>query len=296
MDTTNWQWQDGLRKALGNYPPVTQIAVSSLDLRAKALFSVATTPELQWLDIEASDAYLGLPGIGIANLHIEPLRVRFTEAGLPAPGKLHISADAVNVGIPLRSLTSVLAWQGTELTLENMQANVLGGVVSIDALQDFTSLGSQGTVRIQGLDLSQTLALLKTETLTMTGLADLELPIVLTEQGIEVRKGALLGSPGVLRYSASLGAGDESLDTVNRILNNLHFEELSAEVTYQNPGELILATRIKGYNPDFQDAHPVELNLTVENNLQSVLKSVRTLDSIHQWVERRFDRDHTPSP
>ena len=47
-----------------------------------------------------------------------------------------------------------------------------------------------------------------------------------------------------------------------------------------------------GNNPDYENGRQVKLNLTLENNLLSLLKSLQTIESVNLWVTRKFEQQH----
>ena len=57
-------------------------------------------------------------------------------------------------------------------------------------------------------------------------------------------------------------------------------------------GVLFLQTSVLGNNPDYENGRQVKLNLTLENNLLSLLKSLQTIESVNLWVTRKFEQQH----
>ena len=90
----------------------------------------------------------------------------------------------------------------------------------------------------------------------------------------------------------------EQLNVTRNALSNLQIEKLDADLSYDAEGQLILGTRIEGRNPDYQSGRPIHLNLTLENNMRTLLESLRTADRINAWVERKLlnsKTDNSPS-
>jgi hypothetical protein len=75
-------------------------------------------------------------------------------------------------------------------------------------------------------------------------------------------------------------------------LSNLHFEELDADIMLDEAGRLVLRTSVLGNNPDYENGRQVKLNLTLENNLLSLLKSLQTVESVNLWVTRKFEQQN----
>ena len=70
------------------------------------------------------------------------------------------------------------------------------------------------------------------------------------------------------------------------------FEQLDADITLDESGALFLQTSVLGNNPDYENGRQVKLNLTLENNLLSLLKSLQTIESVNLWVTRKFEQQH----
>jgi len=56
---------------------------------------------------------------------------------------------------------------------------------------------------------------------------------------------------------------------------------------------MFFSTSVLGSNPDYQDGRQVKLNLTLENNLLSLLQSLQTIDSVNLWVTRKFEQQQS---
>ena len=76
-------------------------------------------------------------------------------------------------------------------------------------------------------------------------------------------------------------------------LSNLQFEQLDADITLNEEGVMFFSTSVLGSNPDYQDGRQVKLNLTLENNLLSLLQSLQTIDSVNLWVTRKFEQQQS---
>jgi hypothetical protein len=96
----------------------------------------------------------------------------------------------------------------------------------------------------------------------------------------------------VIRYRSGSppDAGAGGLALAQRALSNLQYESLASEVSYTEKGDLILKMRLKGINPDMDPLQPVILNLSVENNIPELLKSLQATRDIQDIIERRSTR------
>jgi hypothetical protein len=82
------------------------------------------------------------------------------------------------------------------------------------------------------------------------------------------------------------------VSAVAAALSNLRFEQLDADITLNEGGVMFLSTSVLGSNPDYQNGRQVKLNLTLENNLLSLLQSLQTIESVNLWVTRQFEQQN----
>ncbi len=82
------------------------------------------------------------------------------------------------------------------------------------------------------------------------------------------------------------------MGAVAAALSNLRFEQLDADITLDEEGVMFLSTSVLGSNPDYQNGRQVKLNLTLENNLLSLLQSLQTIESVNLWVTRQFKQQN----
>jgi hypothetical protein len=97
---------------------------------------------------------------------------------------------------------------------------------------------------------------------------------------------------GVIRYlsddeTIDAVAPDTQLSIVTQALNNFEFDSLTSDVNYTESGDLKLQMRLSGINPDMDATQPVILNLSVENNVPQLLRSLRAVRSIEDILERQ---------
>ena len=83
------------------------------------------------------------------------------------------------------------------------------------------------------------------------------------------------------------GSSDRGLGLAQRALSHLQYDSLTSDVTYTSDGDLVLGMRLEGINPDMDPLQPVILNLSVENNIPQLLKSLQAARDIEQVLERR---------
>jgi len=131
-----------------------------------------------------------------------------------------------------------------------------------------------------------------------TGVLDGVIPVILTQTGVQVRDGILEARPpgGVLRYqpvpatAQEVAPADSHLSLVLQALSDFHYNALKLGIQYEEDGTLKLTARLEGKNPDWQQGRPVHFNLTVQENVPALLKSLRVVQGIEQSLQERLQR------
>ncbi|MDF0644978.1 MAG: YdbH domain-containing protein [Nitrospira sp.] len=189
--------------------------------------------------------------------------------------------------------------QGGPLILEirDVRWEVLGGTMTSQGVRaDLSHPPYAFTVLARAVDLGKVLNLEQQKGLEGTGLLDGTIPVSVTSGGISIKDGAFESRPpgGVIRYSASsetskaLTDANASMELVLKALNNFHYNVLQVESQYEEDGQLHLKARLEGRNPDLKQSPPIHLNLTVQESVPALLKSLRLVQDIETSVENRF--------
>ena len=97
---------------------------------------------------------------------------------------------------------------------------------------------------------------------------------------------------GVIRYLHGDDTGDieepvSDLNLVTRALANFQYNSMTSDVNYTESGDLKLQMRLTGINPDMDVTQPVILNLSVENNVPQLLRSLQATRLIEDVLERQ---------
>ncbi|HBR50695.1 MAG TPA: dicarboxylate transport, partial [Nitrospira sp.] len=87
-----------------------------------------------------------------------------------------------------------------------------------------------------------------------------------------------------------LSDSDQHLQLVAQALNNFHYKILRVGVKYGETGMLDLSARLEGRNPDLTQTPPIHFNLTVQEHIPTLLKSLRLIEDIHGMIERKYRR------
>ena len=85
-----------------------------------------------------------------------------------------------------------------------------------------------------------------------------------------------------------LSESDRQLELVAQALNNFQYSLLRVGVKYGETGMLDLNARLEGRNPDLRSTPPIHFNLTVQEHIPTLLKSLRSVGDIHGTIEKKI--------
>jgi len=77
---------------------------------------------------------------------------------------------------------------------------------------------------------------------------------------------------------------------VLQALSNFHYNVLKVGAQYAESGVLQLQAQLEGKNPDQKKSPPINFNLTVQENIPALLKSLRLVSDLEDSVRRRLSR------
>jgi len=222
---------------------------------------------------------------------------------MPEPAQVTIAALQTGVEVTDLSLDVQLGWilpaTLAWVDVRNVHAAVFGGrVTSEGGRLDMTHPDQTFTLKAEQLDLQQLLHLEQQKGLQGTGILDGVIPVILTPTGMQVHDGVLEARPpgGVLRYQPTretaqeIAPADAHLSLVLQALSDFHYNALKLGIQYEEDGTLKLTARLEGKNPDWQQGRPVHFNLTVQENVPALLKSLRVVQGIEQSLQERLQR------
>ena len=216
-----------------------------------------------------------------------------------------IFAAAVQSGVDVANLMASyqIRWKLADdlpiVDIRDFQGEVFGGTISNPGfVLDLAKPPVTTTFFLQNLDLAKVLSVEQQKGLQGTGTLNGTLPVTLTSGGLIVKDGLIEAqSPGgIIRYASTpelskvLSESDQQLQLVAQALNNFQYSLLRVGVKYGETGMLDLNARLEGRNPDLRDTPPIHFNLTVQEHIPTLLKSLRLVEDIHGTIERKSRR------
>ncbi|MBS0166803.1 intermembrane phospholipid transport YdbH family protein [Nitrospira sp. CMX1] len=183
--------------------------------------------------------------------------------------------------------------------VKDFQCEAFGGTITSPGLVvDLPSSSSTTVFSLRNLDLAKILSVEQQRGLQGTGTLNGTLPVTITPRGVVVDDGVIEAQPpgGVIRHLSTvesppvLSESDTPLQLVAQALNNFHYKFLRVGVRYGETGMLDLSARLEGRNPDLAQTPPIHFNLTVQEHIPTLLKSLRLIEEIPGTIERKYKR------
>lgn len=223
-------------------------------------------------------------------------------AKVDSAGRMSVSPSTlavrlVDIGLPLEYITAsyTINADRQELKVSDLSISALGGTF-VAAPFDYSINAATNLIPLQArsVQLQLMVDLLGSDYIEMSGSISGDLPVTIGEENMTIDYGRLRSDPpgGVIRYRADNGAlaaavPDDRLSLVTRALSNFKFDLLTSDVDYNDAGDLKLRMRLSGINPDMDATQPIILNLSVEDNVPQLLRSLQATRSIEDILEKR---------
>ncbi|GEM_PF-3017770 len=280
-----------------------------LAITGTASWSGTAPPSLQ-ADVRLDDGAGKAGEIVFSGLCLEE-RMRI----LPQPESLApatITLASLDAGIRAEGMEAVIALvpssgnREPQLRIDRFTARLFGGrVTASDILLDLTAPDSSAIITISGFDLSEIVRLMQVKDLQVSGLVDGRLPIHLTKEGIRIRDGELRNRPpgGIIRYRPKEKSPLATMEITGyalRAMEDFRYDLLTARVNYRPDGQLNVALHLEGHSPRLETSRPVHLNINTEQNLLSLLKSLRysraLTDELDKSIQHHYNKPPATTP
>ncbi len=187
------------------------------------------------------------------------------------------------------------------LVLTRASGELFGGTITADqCVYDPNQPIHSCQLHIANVELAKVLALQNVKGLEASGTVEGQLPLKLSREGITIDGGELhsINDGGIIRYQPPGGILAESQLTAYALkaLEEFRYQQLSARIGYQPEGTLTAQLRLVGQSPRLDANRPVHLNIQTEQNLLSLLKSIRysqgLSSELEQDMHQRMPRSH----
>jgi len=175
---------------------------------------------------------------------------------------------------------------------------LLGGRARSDPFElDFSREKNAFVVQLEQIGLNEIMQLEQQEGLQGSGKLDGQIPVEISSAGVVVNHGKLAARVpgGNIRYTptakvAAMAQSNSSVNMIVKALSDFQYEVLDVDADYNPAGDLKLQVRIEGKNPDWQKGQPVHLNLNLEENIPTLLRSLQLSSEISDRVQKRYQK------
>ena len=216
--------------------------------------------------------------------------------------QLHV--DVVNVGFPVQNIKAAFALPvraATQLPLlqvKSLSAALLGGQVRSGPFDlDLGRDNNTFVVTLQHIGLHDIMQLEQQQGLQGSGRLDGQIPVTISNAGIVVKQGQLsaVAPGGYIRYTptpkvAAMAQSNPGINMVVSALSDFQYHLLKVTSDYKPGGDLALQVHLEGKNPQWQAGQPLHLNLNLEENIPTLLRSLQLSDDITKQVQQRYQK------
>ncbi len=187
------------------------------------------------------------------------------------------------------------------IELKRLNGTIFNGSFSSQALSyNLNAEENKFTINASDIDLSEIIKTQQLDDITATGKIDGSIPVKITKDGVFVDNGAFLNNmqSGTIRYNPKAGTEQLKQNPLTGIaldaLKDFRYSHLAAGVNFTPEGTLSVSLQLKGISPELDTNRPVNLNINTEQNLLSLLKSLRYAqgisDSIDKQVRQQYEK------
>ncbi|MDJ0748224.1 MAG: YdbH domain-containing protein [Woeseiaceae bacterium] len=205
-----------------------------------------------------------------------------------------LSADLLDAGIEVRNIEAdgTVGLSPLQVDVDSLSMQALGGVIDARPFSFSPETKENEIVLdVDSVQLGLIVELAEFEAVEAEGAVSGTVPVLVGPDSIRVLNGTLSNDDpgGTIRYRAG-GAGSGDPDSrfafVTRMLEYFEFDSLVSDVSYDENGVLQLQMTLRGINPEQDPLQPIVLNLSVENNIPELLRSLQAVRSIEDILEQ----------
>lgn len=198
----------------------------------------------------------------------------------------------------LRLTTAVRRSQSGPLpsiVLARASGKLFGGRITANqCVYDLNQPVHSCRLHIANVEVAQIIALQNAKGLEASGTVEGQLPLELSPKGISINGGELhsMNEGGIIRYQppGDTFAHSELTASALKALEEFRYQQLSVQIGYQPDGTLTAGLRLVGHSPRLDATRPVHLNIQTEQNLLSLLKSIRYSQGLTSELEQEMQQ------
>ena len=182
-------------------------------------------------------------------------------------------------GLELSHPVASISINYPSLYIHSASGKLFGGEVQFSNKLTLPLTRETIEITFRGISIEKLLEFHPQEVVQATGHIDGELPLTFYSDGtLTVSDGKVTAQNGggTIKY-----VPDHSTETNPKLayaidaLRSFEYDSLSADVSYDTTGDMVLSLRIHGRNPNLNKDQPINVNLTLEENIPEMLQSIR---------------------
>ncbi len=181
------------------------------------------------------------------------------------------------------------------ITLSDFSTDVLDGSIAIKNM-DYDMAKNEGatTLHLNHIPIQKLLDLQGSKKIYATGNINGDIPVTIKNNSFEIVDGKMTAeNQGQIIYATSLeerAAANPALRMTYEALSNLLYSQLLSSITMSGDGKSLMTIQLKGTNPDFQRGRLIEMNLSVQQNLADLMRSLAISSDIEQSISDKVLR------
>ena len=178
------------------------------------------------------------------------------------------------------------------VTLSNFSAGFFNATMSIARIDyDMLSGSGETSIHFSSLPLQKLLDMQGTKKVYATGTLSGSIPVRMENKTFAIRDGGMnTEQEGQIIYATTpqeRAAANPGLRITYDALTNFLYRDLTSSIDMDPDGQSVIALHLKGRNPDYQNGRPIEINLTIRQNLLDLMRSLSISSSIEQAISEK---------
>ncbi|HHJ34351.1 MAG TPA: hypothetical protein ENJ87_01155, partial [Gammaproteobacteria bacterium] len=219
------------------------------------------------------------------------------------PGEVRLAhidsgVDVDNIGMDL-AIHSPGTDARPELVVTNLHGEILNGSFGSDRLiYDLNRSNNAFRITATDIDLAEIVKTQQLNDIEVTGKISGSIPVEINKKGLSIKNGSFINSikNGTIRYDPATGTEQLKQNPLTGValeaLKDFRYTYLSAGVNFDPDGTLAVNLQLKGVSPELDTDRPVHLNINTEQDLLSLLKSLRYAQGISEKIDSRVRRQY----
>ncbi|NVK22592.1 MAG: YdbH domain-containing protein [Kangiellaceae bacterium] len=183
-----------------------------------------------------------------------------------------IESIEVAAGISITDISFKLQHSLTAFIIRQFTGKLLKGSIDVPQLTINEGSIQPFVARLNNIDMQSLLSALESETLSIDGRFDFNLPITIGDKNQQITDGTFSSrGSGVLKIKNKDG---KEANIAYQALENFHYKKFNGTINYDKEGNYRIVLDLLGSNPDLYDGFPVQLDLTLRGQLPDLLYSM----------------------